>query len=122
MTGIQNFLVFLDANWTSILICIGIIIGLVMKTINFFTKTKEEKIEIAKAQVTEAILKMISDAEVDYENWNKAGSIKRSQVIAEVYSKYPILSKVSDQESLINWIDGKIDDALKTLRQIISEQ
>ena len=36
----------------------------------------EEKIEIAKMQIQETILKMISDAEVDYEEWNKAGGYK----------------------------------------------
>ena len=83
-------------------------------------KSDEEKIEIAKTQIKEIILKMISDAEVDYEEWNKAGSIKRSQVINEIFEKYPILSKVTNQSQIIDWIDQTIDESLKILREIVS--
>jgi hypothetical protein len=51
------------------------------------------------------MLKMITTAEEDFKEWNEAGSIKRSQVIKEVYEKYPILSKAVNQEQMIAWID-----------------
>lgn len=51
----------------------------------------------------------------------KAGSVKRAQVIEEIFEKYPILSKVTDQEALISWIDETIDDALKTMREVFTE-
>jgi hypothetical protein len=41
------------------------------------------------------MLKLISDAEVDYEAWNKAGSIKRAQVVQRVYEQWPILNKAA---------------------------
>ena len=65
------------------------------------------------------MLKMISDAEANYADWNKAGEIKRSQVIKEIYERYPILSKAINQEEMIAWIDNEIDNSLKTLREII---
>jgi hypothetical protein len=121
LTGLQNFLNIINDNWTTILVCAGLIVGIVKKTQDYLSKSDDEKIKIAKAQIKQVILKKISDAEVDYEEWNKAGSIKRSQVISEIYKEYPILSKVVDQTELIEWIDSEIDVTLKTLRSIIKE-
>lgn len=119
LTGLQNFLNIINDNWTTILVCTGLIVGIVKKTQDYLSKSDDEKIEIAKAQIKQVILKKISDAEVDYEEWNKAGSIKRSQVITEIYKEYPILSKVVDQTELTKYIDDAIDDALVELRKVI---
>lgn len=121
MDGIQNFLTLINENWTSILVCIGLMIGLVRKTAKFFSKSDEEQIAIAKAQIEQTILKLITSAEIDFNTWNSAGSIKRSQVIEEIFEKYPVLSKVADQKEIINWIDEQINTSLKTLREIVEE-
>ena len=92
MEGLQKFLQILNDNWTS---------------------------KLAKKQIQTTILKMISDAEVDWQEWSKAGSIKRSQVIKQIYEEYPILTKVVDQDALIKYIDEQIDGALDTLREIV---
>lgn len=120
LTGLNRFLEFINNNWTSIVILIGLIITIIKKVNDYIGKTDEEKIEFAKTCIKECILKMVTDAECDYEDWNKAGSIKRSQVITTIYKQYPILSKIVDQESLINWIDEQIDNALVTLRDVIA--
>lgn len=119
MEGLQKFLQLLNDNWTSILVCIGLVIGIVKKTQDYMSKSQDEKIEIAKKQIQTTILKMISDAEVDWQEWSKAGSIKRAQVIKQIYEEYPILSKVVDQKALTEWIDEQIDSALNTLREIV---
>lgn len=119
MEGLQKFLQLLNDNWTSILVCIGLVIGIVKKTQDYMSKSQDEKIEIAKKQIQTTILKMISDAEVDWQEWSEAGSIKRAQVIKQIYEEYPILSKVVDQKDLIEWIDEQIDSALDTLREIV---
>lgn len=121
LNGIKNFLELIEANWTVIVVIIGLAIGIAKKVKDYLGKSNEEKIEIAKQQIQEIILKLISDAEVDYEEWKKAGSIKRSQVIEEIFIEYPILSKAVDQEELIKWIDYIIDEALVTLREIVAE-
>lgn len=121
LNGIQNFLSFIDNNWTSIAVVITLCISIYKKVKSYFNKSDEEKINIAKEQIHETMLRMITDAEIDYEEWVKAGSIKRSQVIEEIFVAYPILSKVVDQADLINWIDDEINDALKTLRKVIEE-
>lgn len=121
LTGINRFLGFINDNWTSILVMIGLIIAIVKKIIDYFSKSTNEKIAIAKYCIKEGLLKMITDAELDYENWDNAGSIKRSQVISRIYEEYPILEKVANQESLISWIDEQIDNSLVILRDTISK-
>ena len=68
-------------------------------------KSDEEKIDIAQKQIRETMLKLITDAEQDYDEWKLAGSIKRAQVIDKIFANYPILSKVTDQKESIKWID-----------------
>ena len=121
LTGLENFLRLINDNWTTILVIAGLIAGIYKKIQNYIGKSDEEKYQIAKEQISEIILHMITDAENDYAEWNKAGSIKRSQVIAQIYAKYPILAKMADQESVINFIDDEIDGALKNLRNIMDD-
>lgn len=121
LDGIQNFLTFIDQNWVSITICIGLILSICKKVKSYLSLSEQEKIDIAKKQIKETILKLVSDAESEYEDFVKAGEIKRSQVIEEIFVMYPILNKVTDQKELISWIDEQIDEALITLRNIIEE-
>lgn len=121
LDGIRNFLQFINDNWTNIIVIIGLCLAIGGKVKKYLAKTNEEKVAIAKTQISEMILKLITDAEEDYEQWDKAGSIKRSQVIGEIFAMYPVLSKVVNQEKLIQWIDNEIDNALVTLRKVIED-
>lgn len=121
LNGIQNFLQFVNDNWTSIIIIISLIVAIVQKVKKYFAKSTEEQIATAKSQISEIVLKLITDAEVDYKDWEKAGSIKRSQVIQKIFDEYPILAKVADQQEVVNWIDEMIDISLKELRNIVAE-
>lgn len=122
MTAFKNFLQIINDNWTTILVVIGLIISIVKKTMDYFSKSDAERVEIAKRQIVESMLKMISDAEVNWNDWMAAGSIKRSEVIKRVFDEYPILSKVANQEELIAWLDDQINASLKTLREVVAEQ
>jgi hypothetical protein len=121
LKGLQNFLEFVNNNWTSILVIIGLIIGLYKKIESFWKLSTDQKVAIAKHEIEEAMLKMITDSELEYETWRESGEIKRSQVIKQIYAEYPILEKVADQNSVIAWIDTQIDNALVTLRKVIEE-
>ena len=121
LDGLKNFLQLIEANYMTILVCIGIIIGLYQKAKIFFKKDKQERYEIAKQQIREVMLKKITTAEIDFAEWNKSGSIKRSQVIEEIYKQFPILSKMADQEAVVAWIDEEINNSLKTLRTVVKE-
>lgn len=121
LNGIKNFLSLINDNWTTILVIIGLDLALWKKIESYSKLSTDKKIEIAKKQISENILKLITQAEKDYAEWEKAGSIKRSEVISEIYKEYPILAKVVNQEELVKWIDEQIDNALPTLRDIIKE-
>ena len=121
LNGIKNFLSLINDNWTTILVIIGLALALWKKIESYSKLSTDKKIEIAKKQISENILKLITQAEKDYAEWENAGSIKRSEVISEIYKEYPILAKVVNQEELVKWIDEQIDNALPTLREIIKQ-
>lgn len=121
LNGIKNFLSLINDNWTTILVIIGLALALWKKIESYSKRSTDKKIEIAKKQISENILRLITQAEKDYAEWEKAGSIKRSEVISEIYKEYPILAKVVNQEELVKWIDEQIDNALPTLRDIIKQ-
>ena len=121
LNGIQKFLELINDNWTTIMVILGLTVAIAQKAKNYLAKSDDEKIAIAKMQIRETILKLVAEAEMDYEEWDVAGSIKRAQVINQIYEMYPVLSKIVEQPELVAWIDEQIDDALGTLRHIIKE-
>lgn len=121
LNGVKNFLQMINDNWTTILVIAGLVVAIVKKIKDLAEKSDDEKIAIAKEQITNTVLKLITNAEIEYESWNKAGSIKRAEVIDMIYTKYPILSKVANQAALIAFIDNAIDNALKTLREVVEQ-
>lgn len=121
LDGVRNFLMFVNEHWTEIVVIAGLGLAIWKKAEAYLKKTDEEKIQIAKDQIRETILKFVTKAEVDYDDWVKAGAVKRAQVIDEIFAKYPILNRVTNQESLISEIDTMIDEALNELREILSK-
>jgi len=119
LNGIKNFLQIINDNWVTICVIISLAISAFQKIKGFVQKSDAEKIAIAKKQIRETMLKMVSDAEADYDEWNKSGKIKRSQVIKKIYEMYPILAKAVDQDELTAWIDAEIDASLGTLNTLI---
>lgn len=119
LTSINNVLMFINDHWSEITIGIALALLLVKKIRAFMDQSDDEKIQNALKQAKEIILDSVTRAEVDYSEWKKSGAIKRAQVLDEIFAKYPILSKVTDQETLIKILDSYIDEALETLRTII---
>ena len=74
-----------------------------------------------EVQIKETVLRLVTDAEMDYKEWVKAGAVKRAQVVEEIFMMYPILAKVTNQKELVAWIDDIIDEALETMREIFAE-
>lgn len=121
LNGIHNFLAFVNDNWVMITTIFGLILMIGEKAKVYFSKSKEEKITIAKAQIVETMLKLVTEAEKDYLAWVSAGAVKRSQVIDQIFATYPILSEITNQQELIAWIDDEINAALKEMRKIFEE-
>lgn len=121
LNGLYNLLSFIEENWGMIAAIIVMTVSIGKKIISFMAKSREERIEIAKTQISETMLKWVTIAECDWREWQKAGEIKRSQVIDMVFEKYPILSQVTNQDEIIAWLDDTIDNALETMRKIFEE-
>ena len=122
LNGIQNFLMMINENWTTIVVIIGLIIMISKKIKDFLYLSEDEKIQAAKDQLQNIVLSLVSNAELDYKEYEAAGQIKRSQVIDEIFEKYPILIKVTDQEELLEYIDKLIDEALETVRVVVDSK
>lgn len=122
LTGIHNLLQFVNDNWGMICTIVLALLGIIKKVSALLSKSDEEKISVAKKQISETMLKLVTKAEKDYLQWVSAGSVKRAEVIDEIFEKYPILSKVTNQEELIEWLDDTIDEALKEMRKIFEAQ
>ena len=121
LNGVKNFLQFVNDNWTMIAAIFLLAMAVIKKAIDFFGKSNKEKISIVKKQIRESMLKFVTEAEIDYQEWISAGKIKRSQVINLIYEKYPVLSTVADQDDLIAWLDVMIDEALSMMREIFEQ-
>lgn len=119
LNGVTNCLQLINDNWLTIIVIVGLVIGEVQRVKKYLTKSKEEKIASAKAQAQKVILSICSDAEIEWEKYIKAGSIKRSQVISQIYERFPILSKVKNQEELVQEIDQWIDESLGTVEKVV---
>lgn len=121
LDGIYKFLAFVNDNWTMITAIFVLIGAIYKKACDFFNKSQEEKVAIAKEQIKVIMLRLVTEAECDYYEWLQAGEIKRAQVIDEVFAMYPVLSKVTNQAEIIAWLDDEIKNALKTMRKIFEE-
>lgn len=121
MDGFMNFLMFVNNHWTEIIVIIGLLLAVGKKVAAYLNMSDDEKIAIAKKQLGETMLKLVTQAEKDYNAWVQAGAVKRSEVIDAIFQKYPILNRVTDQETLIAEIDKMIDTALVEMREIFSK-
>lgn len=121
LNGLYNFLSYIETNWGMIVAIAAVIVSIYKKAKSFFSKSHEEQLAIAKVQIKEVMLRLVTEAECDYYEWIQSGAVKRAQVIDEVFTMYPILSKVTNQEEIIAFIDETIDEALKTMRKIFEE-
>ena len=121
LEGIYKFLEYIEANWALIAAIITLSIAIYKKIKDYLSKSFDEKLDIAKAQICETMLKWVTEAEKDYRQWTAAGAIKRSQVIDQIFREYPVLSKVTNQDDVIQFLDDTIDEALKTMRKIFEE-
>jgi hypothetical protein len=121
MNGIINFLTFIDNNWTCLVIIIGLAITLYKKLKFYIPMTDEEKIELAMESIRSVIEEKVAKAEVEWADYKKTGYIKKSQVISELYTQFPILSKYVNQDELVTRIEELIDEALVNINKTINE-
>ena len=69
--------------------------------------------------ITNTISKYVADAQERWSDYESAGGIKNSQVMDIIYTKFPILSTCTDQETLNKRLNELIDDALTYVRTTV---
>ena len=119
LLGLKNFLNLIINNWTLIITIIGLLILAYKKISDYLKLSNEEKVEVALLQIKDIALKLVTNAELTWEEYYKSGSLKRSQVLDNIYLQFPILKTVIDRDALIVKIDYIIDAALIEMREII---
>jgi len=118
MEGIKNFLFLVYTNWTTIIVIIGLLIGLYGKIKSYLKLSKQEKIDLAWKSVRSTILSMVTDAELNYADWRRAGDIKRSEVIKQIFTDYPILTTITDRDTVEREINKLLDQAIDNMKNI----
>ena len=108
-----------------IIIIVGILLGIKYFS-DFIDKFKdlsdEEKIKVILRIVKAEILKLMSDAEVEWSSFEKAGIIKKSQVIGKIYEKYPVLSSYINQEMIICELEKIIEENMNNMNSVINKK
>lgn len=121
MEIIKNITEFVTMNFTTVLVVIAICLLTYRKCKEFFSMDKEAQKKAALAIIKEEILKLMSDSELYWSTYESSGQIKRAEVIANIYNKFPVLATIEDQETLIKEIDAMIDAAKPVMDAIINK-
>ena len=119
-SGVRVVLQAINDNWGTIIIIIGLLLLLAEKIKKYVALSKEQKIEIALDSVKHEMLKLMSDAEIQWKDYKKSGQIKKSQVIKEIYADFPELKKYMSEDELIKKIEKIIDDNMDELNIVIN--
>lgn len=122
MTGIANFLSFINNYWIDILVVAALIYFIYKKIVAFIKLSDEEKIEALLTVIKKEILNYMSEAEIDWKDVEKSGAVKKSQVISKIYEKYPELSKIINQEKLIAQIEIIIEQTMTEMNNILNKE
>ena len=117
---VNNVVNSLSNSLPTIIIVIAIIIGVVRMVIQYSKMTKEERVNTALKVIKEELLKLMSDAEIEWEDYKKSGELKKSQVLKEIYSQFPFLATYIDQDTLVNKLYELIDNEMENMNKIIN--
>jgi len=120
MEGIVKTLTFIHDNWTNIVLIFAIAFVIYKRVSAFLSLSKEEKIDAAYRIIKEELLKYMCEAEVNWQAFEKAGLLKKSEVITKIYQQFPILNEYVDQETLIKDISDMIKECMVEMNRIIN--
>ena len=84
--------------------------------------SEEERVNAALKVIKTEVLKLMSDAEINWKDFYKAGEIKKSEVIDEIYERFPFLTEYINQEELIIKISEMIEDGMDKMNQILNSK
>ena len=135
MDAVKNLLGYIYENWATIAAIFALAFAIYQKArkswADWQAKSEAEKqkeleaaeakaIAEARAAIGNFILSLVARAEIEFSDaGSKLGPVKRASVIDALYTRYPVLLAVADQEELLAFIDAEIDKALETVRKTI---
>lgn len=120
MNGLSNTLEFIQENWSNILLIITAIVTVIYRVISFNKLSKQQKVEAILTIVKSELLKFMSEAEIDWKEYEKSGLLKKSDVITKIYDKFPLLKEYLDQDTLIQTISNMIDSGMTEMNKIVN--
>lgn len=120
MNGLSNTLSFIQENWTNILLVITVIITVIYRVFSFTKLSKEQKVQAILTIVKSELLKFMSEAEIDWKEYEKSGLLKKSDVITKIYDKFPLLKEYLDQETLIQKISDMIENGMIEMNKVVN--
>lgn len=104
------------------LVIAAIILVCINKYREFKKMSQEERVKLALKVIKNEILKLMSEAELDWCFYEKTGEIKKSQVISEIYDRFPFLRDYVNQDDLIKEIDKIIDSKKEIMDNILKPE
>ena len=116
----NNIMDIIKAAMPNILVFVVILIGGYRTYLSYSKMNKEEKVEAALKVIKTELLKLMSDAEIEWEDFKKSGDLKKSQVLREIYTQFPFLATYIDQDTLIQKIYEMIDEEMDNMNKIIN--
>lgn len=120
MNGINNTLNFIFENWSNLVFIAAFLFILINRVRSFFALSKEDQVEAALKVVRTQLLKFMSEAEINWKDFEKSGAIKKSEVITRIYQEFPILKEYVDQDTLIQTIVDMINEGMAEMNKIIN--
>ena len=121
MTGINNTIALINQYWSTLIALVGFVFLLSVEIKKYLKMSDEEKVQAALKAIKPILLKHMSEAEVKWDNYKKAGELKKSAVIQKVYDQFPVLKTYKNQDELIKMIETMIDEQLVEVNRIINE-
>ena len=82
---------------------------------------EEQRVQAALKVISEELMKMMCQAEIQWKDYKKSGELKRSQVIKDIYNQFPFLSKYMDQDKLVQTIYDMIDKQMDAMNKLMEK-
>lgn len=120
MVGLKNLLNLIAENWAIISVVLSLIIFTIIKLKNWKNMSKDEKLDSLLLVIQQWILKMMCEAEKNWEDYNSSGEVKKSEVIAEIYKQFPQLADYSQQDEILTKIETMINGAMASMNKIMN--
>ena len=122
MTSINNTLGLIENYWSMIIIIIALVVLTIEEVRKYKAMTREQRIEAALSVVKGELLKLMSDAEIEWSEYKKSGALKKSQVLKEIYTQFPFLQDYINQDELVTKITEMIDAEMENMNKILKEK